>query len=120
MNKVVDSGIRIPESIQVDKTILQRIINRTVKSLKPRKVILFGSRVEGRAKEHSDIDLLVVLDEPMERERRFNFASQLGKGVGLRIQLIPILRETYEETKDVIGGIAYLATKYGVVLYENP
>jgi len=28
--------------------------------------------------------------------------------------------EEFEETREVIGGLAYPAQKYGVVLYENP
>jgi hypothetical protein len=28
--------------------------------------------------------------------------------------------QEFDETREVIGGIAYPAHKYGVVLYENP
>lgn len=39
-------------------TLVQRIVDR----FQPEKVILFGSHVTGTANEHSDIDLLVVME----------------------------------------------------------
>ena len=107
--------------VQLDPTKLQHIIESLVTKLKPQKMILFGSRAEWRAYKESDVDLLVVLDAPIDLDRgiRFELTSQLSREVGLRIQLIPMAIETYEETKGIIGGIAYPATKYGVVIYEN-
>jgi len=106
--------------VQMDTQTLQHIVERIVKILKPQKIILFGSRAERRAQEESDVDLLVILDAPIDRRAQFKLTSQISKEVALRIQLIPMVRATYEETKDTIGGIAYPATKYGVVIYENP
>jgi len=42
------------------------------------------------------------------------------KEIGLIIQLIFMREENYEETKEIIGGIANPATKYGVLIYEKP
>jgi len=109
-----------PNPIQLDSVKLRHIIERIVKKFSPQKIILFGSRAEGRAQEQSDVDLLVVMDRVIDRKIKFEFASELSMEVGIQIQLIPMVRETYEETKDVIGGIAYPATKYGVAIYENP
>jgi len=105
--------------VQLNPAKLQHIIESLVTKLKPQKMILFGSRAEWRAYKESGVDLLVVLDAPIDRGIRFELTSQLSREVGLRIQLIPMAIETYEETKGIIGGIAYPATKYGVVIYEN-
>jgi len=105
--------------IQLDSKKLQHITDYIVKRLKPQKIILFGSRSEGRAKKESDVDLLVILDSPIDKSIKFELISQLSKEVGVYVQLIPMITEQYEETKDIIGGIAYPATKYGVVIYEN-
>jgi hypothetical protein len=37
----------------------------------------------------------------------------------LPVQVITISRQEFEETQDVIGGIAYPAAKYGRVIYEK-
>ncbi|MDD1778676.1 MAG: nucleotidyltransferase domain-containing protein [Candidatus Helarchaeota archaeon] len=105
--------------IQLKPEKLQYIKEYLVKTLKPQKIILFGSRAESRAREESDVDLLIILDAPIDRKLHFNISSQLKKEVGLSIQLIFMQKETYEETKEIIGGIANPATKYGVLVYEN-
>lgn len=37
----------------------------------------------------------------------------------MQAQNQPISRQEFEETRDVIGGIAYPASKYGRVIYEK-
>jgi uncharacterized protein len=46
-----------------------------------REVVLFGSRARGEAHEDSDVDLLVVVDDLGERERReiFDLAYDAGR-----------------------------------------
>ena len=109
----------INSSFQLDSEKLHHIVEHIVKTLKPRKIILFGSRAEWRAREESDVDLLVVLDFPIDRSIKWGLSSQISKEVGVYVQLIPIVAEQYEETKDIIGGIAYPATRYGFVIYED-
>jgi uncharacterized protein len=41
----------------------------------------------------------------------------IGK-VNLPVDVILIATERFEATKDIVGGIAYPAHKYGRVLYE--
>ena len=105
--------------IQLEPEKLQYIKEYLVKTLKPQKIILFGSRAESRAREESDVDLLIILNVPVDRKLHLNISSQLKREVGLSIQLIFMQKDIYEETKEIIGGIANPATKYGVLIYEN-
>ena len=105
--------------IQLEPKKLQHIKEYLIRALKPQKIILFGSRAESRAREESDVDLLVILDVPIDRKLYFNISSQLKREIGLNVQLIFMQKDTYEETKEIIGGIANPATKYGVLIYEN-
>ena len=43
--------------------LIQEFIEKLSKDFKIHTVLFFGSRAEGRAKEHSDIDLIVVSDD---------------------------------------------------------
>ena len=47
---------------RVDENILQEITRQIVERFGPEKVILFGSHAWGDPGEHSDVDLLVVID----------------------------------------------------------
>ena len=44
---------------------LEKILNRIIKTLKPRRIILFGSRARGDFHTTSDIDIAVKTDIPL-------------------------------------------------------
>ncbi len=106
--------------LPLSEELLQEIKERIVCSLAPEKVILFGSYAEKRATAESDVDLLVVTGRPLNHKERWARVRGLFRDVPLPVQVITISEQEFEETRDVIGGIAYPATKYGTVIYEKP
>ena len=83
-----------------------------------RQIILYGSRAQGRGRPDSDFDLLVVAADPVvkrnERQRLRAYLTDVPYEVD-----VWVMGETeFEETKEVIGGLAFPAHKYGVVLHE--
>ncbi len=84
-----------------------------------KKVILFGSRATGTAGRDSDFDILVVeagVVPQREEARRLRKAiSELSYPVDVWV----MSEEEFEETKGVVGGLAYPANRHGIVLYEN-
>ena len=99
--------------------IINKITERLVQSLKPEKIILFGSYAEGRATPESDIDILTITDERLIPQDRYSLSHKLFNDFPIVVQLILITPDNYEETKDVIGGIAYPASNHGRILYEK-
>lgn len=86
-----------------------------------RRIILFGSRARGDARPDSDFDLLVVLRDTRP-ERKYAELLTLYRAlesVGVAAEPWVMSEEEFEETKSVIGGLAYPAWKEGVILYEN-
>ncbi len=100
--------------------LLREITERIVNALAPERVILFGSYAEGRATADSDLDLLVVTERPLSREERLTRTQGLFRDLPLSVQVITISQQTFAETRDVMGGIAYPASKYGRIIYEKP
>lgn len=86
-----------------------------------RKIILFGSRARGDAKPDSDLDLLVVTREATPTQQREYRQSlyQICRGFGVPVEPHVMTEETFEETRSVIGGLAYPASTEGVTLYPN-
>jgi predicted nucleotidyltransferase len=87
-----------------------------------RKIILFGSRARGDARADSDFDLLVVLPGITPSEKRSYLVDLYAalRGAGVTAELWVMDEEEFEESKQVIGGLAYPAWTEGVVLYDNP
>jgi predicted nucleotidyltransferase len=106
--------------LPLTKELLGEIKKRIVDAFAPERVILFGSYAEGRATADSDLDLLVVTERPVDRKEQLARTQALFREMPLPVQVIIISRQEFEETQDVIGGIAYPASKYGRVIYEKP
>ena len=85
------------------------------------RIILFGSRARGDARADSDYDLLVIVRAATRaeaREYRHRLYDAL-RGFGARAEPWVMTEEEFEETRSVIGGLAYPASTEGVVLHPN-
>ena len=83
-----------------------------------RKLILYGSRVRGTAAPDSDFDLLVVEADPVVPREERRQLRRLLADLPVPVDVWVMGEQEFEETKDVIGGLAYPAHKYGIVLNE--
>ena len=102
----------------VDETLLNEVVRRVLTVARPHKIVLFGSAATGDMTRDSDIDLLVVEPDAADtRDRSVRIRRALGD-VPYPVDVIVMSSERFEETKNLIGGIAYPANKYGRVLYE--
>ena|SRR2546428_7483566 len=103
---------------RMDDSLAQEIVRRILKVAQPDRIIVFGSAATGTMTRDSDIDLLVLErgnGEPREAALR---ARDALAGLGFPFDVVVMPSERFEETKNVIGGIAYPAHKYGRVIYE--
>ena len=102
----------------IDQTLAHELVRRILAAAAPDRIILFGSAAGGNMNRDSDIDLLVVEPNPANtRQESVRIRRALGD-VGYPVDVIVISTERFEETKNIFGGIAYPAHKYGRVLYE--
>ena len=98
--------------------IIDEIILRVRRAANPERIILFGSAATGKMTRDSDIDLLVLEYEPGNtREKSVRIRQAIGS-MGYPFDIIVMATERFEESKGIIGGIAYPVNKYGKVIYE--
>ena len=101
-----------------DGDLLKKVVDRILIVAKPERIILFGSGATGLMTRDSDLDLLVVeRDFKSQREESTRLRKALGD-IGIPVDVFAMTPERFEETKGVIGGLAYPANKYGKVIYE--
>jgi len=99
--------------------LIHQIVQKIVAGCGPEKIILFGSSVCGAPRPQSDLDVLVIMDTTLPpRERSVRLRQAIGP-VGIPLDLFVLTPDEYQETKDVIGGIAYAPAKYGRIVYEK-
>ncbi len=98
----------------------REIVARILSAAQPARIVLFGSAATETMEQGSDVDLLVLEDNGANpREEAVRIREALS-GLGLAFDVVVMPLERFEETKNVIGGIAHPAHKYGRVLYEAP
>ena len=103
----------------ISHTLIAEIVRRIREVTQPQRIILFGSAATGQMTEDSDIDLLVLEPTPVDPRQESVLIRQAVRGLGYPFDIIVMATDRFEETKDVIGGIAYPANKYGRVIYEE-
>ena len=104
--------------MRIDDGLTQEIVRRVLTAARPDRVILFGSAATGQMTRDSDIDLLIVEPAPPNRHVESVKIRRAIGDIGYPVDVIVISTERFEETKNIFGGIAYPAHKYGRVLYE--
>ena len=105
-------------AMRIDESLVKEIVERILSAVVPAKIILFGSAAMGEMTSDSDIDLLIVEPNPTDRRKESVKIDATLSGLGYPFDIIVISNEWFEASKNVIGGIAYPANKYGKVIYE--
>lgn len=97
---------------------LQRLTRSIVEAFHPRKIILFGSRANGRTRPDSDVDILVIMDSNKPAGRR---AADIYRKLGWRRFPLDVIVFTPREISRKMSGFdPFLEDimKNGRVLYE--
>jgi predicted nucleotidyltransferase len=103
----------------ISPTLVSEIVKRILEVAEPQRVILFGSAATGEMTKDSDVDLLVLESTPNDSRQESVRIRQAMRGLGYPFDIIVMAVERFEESKNIIGGIAYPAHKYGKVIYEQ-
>ena len=84
------------------------------------KVILFGSRARGEAREDSDWDILVVVGGGASWKSLFKLRSRvvvrIYKSLGLEIDLIAVSSDWFESRRNMWGSIEREAAREGITV----
>ena len=102
----------------IGEQLRNEIVRRISSTTKVARIVLFGSAATGQMSRDSDVDLLVLEDEPGDVRQEMTRLRAALRGLETPFDVVVMSNSRFEETKDVIGGIAYPANKYGQVIYD--
>ncbi|MDQ3698469.1 MAG: nucleotidyltransferase domain-containing protein [Gemmatimonadota bacterium] len=111
-----DERANNPRSSVSDDT-LGEVVKRILAVCRPDQVILFGSAATGQMTPDSDIDLLVLGRDVVDAEEALCIRQALA-GLPFPFDVVVMSSDRFEETRGVIGGIAWPAARHGKVIYE--
>ena len=103
----------------IDERLRAEIVRRTLTVARPQRIILFGSAATGRMTRDSDIDLLVLEPEPHDARKMSVRIGDALRGLGFPIDVMVMATSRFEQTRDLVGGIAYPVSRSGQVIYES-
>ena len=92
-------------------------IQSIVSAYQPERVILFGSQARGDAGPDSDVDLLVVFTEEVDRRERRAQILRLLRGMPFAKDVL--VATTANLTRPLIGSALADAVREGVTVYER-
>ena len=100
------------------KKLLDEVTRRIVASVRPQRVLLFGSAARGRMNRNSDLDMLVVMREPVHRRHTAQKIYRNLHGTGIAVNIIVATEKDLETYGQRAGTILRSALQEGRVLYE--
>jgi uncharacterized protein len=101
-----------------NKKLLDEVTRRIVASVKPQRVLLFGSAARGRITRNSDFDVLVIMREPVHRRQTAQKIYRNLHGTGIAVDIVVATEEDLEKYGRRAGTILKSALQEGRVLYE--
>ena len=84
----------------------------------PKRLILFGSHARGDARDDSDVDLMVVEENPSDRLMEMVRLNRMLRRLEVAVDLLVVSEEKFTHWRDTPGNVYFEASSEGRVLYE--
>lgn len=105
-------------NVKLDHPPIADTVDAIVGALRPRRVILYGSRARGDARDDSDIDLLVEIDSGESLEESRAIVQRLKpRDWGGDTDILVVSAEAMDRGSDDVGSVIYDVVREGKTLY---
>jgi predicted nucleotidyltransferase len=108
----------VPVISTPNQRLLDEVTRRIVASVKPRRVVLFGSGARGRMNRNSDFDMLVVMRERVHRRQTAQKIYRNLHGSGIAVDIVVATENDLKKYGKRAGTILKTALQEGRVIYE--
>jgi predicted nucleotidyltransferase len=104
--------------MKVPAEVLDELVRRLVEAVHPTRIILFGSASRGEMREHSDLDVMVVVPDNLSQKEIWNRAFSALRRLGFATDLVVVNEGTLAKYADCPGLVYEQALKEGKELYH--
>ncbi|MBU4173607.1 MAG: nucleotidyltransferase domain-containing protein [Actinobacteria bacterium] len=101
-----------------NEQILSELVRRIVDSVRPLRIILFGSGACGEMGPDSDLDLLVVMPDGVHRRRTAQAVYRSLRGLGVPKDVVVVTESDVRQYASNPSLILYQALRQGKELYH--
>ena len=101
-----------------DMKLVDKAVQQIAEAFSPEKIIIFGSVAKGTATEHSDLDILVVMDTELEFPYREVEVRKVISNIQIPKDVLVLTPSEYAEDSENPWDIAHEISLTGVVAYE--
>lgn len=114
----MESPVRVPET--VPQTVLDTLVRQIVARAHPRRIILFGSAARGQFTSDSDLDVLVVMPNGIDRRHTAQDLIVELAGLGVSTDVVVVTEDDIRDYGNNPSLVLYPALKEGRELYRAP
>jgi len=101
-----------------DEKVLTELVRRLVQTIKPLRIILFGSAARSEMGPNSDIDVLVIMPDGVHRRRTAQAAYRSLRGLGFAKDIVVVTESDVREYSANPSLVLYPALRQGKELYH--
>lgn len=104
----------------IDEKLIQQVTDKIITHVQPEKVVLFGSWAWGEPDTDSDLDLLVIHDSTLRRDKRAREISRLFASRRFPLDILVYTPREVEQCQKMQGSFVKYILDHGRILYERP
>ncbi|MCX6646989.1 MAG: nucleotidyltransferase domain-containing protein [bacterium] len=103
----------------VRDNLVKSIVQRIARSIKPERIILFGSRADATGRDDSDVDLLIIYNGSLSKRQVKLQIRKLFPHPDFSLDVFVLTPEEFEKQKKIANTLAREASDKGVVCYAG-
>jgi predicted nucleotidyltransferase len=104
--------------MMIDERKLQEAVQRIIAVARPSRVILFGSYGRGDADAGSDLDLMVIKPQVVDKYTEMIHLHEAVGSIGVGVDVLVYSEAEIEERRDWCTSPIYWALREGRTLYD--
>lgn len=99
---------------------INKIINYAAYVAEPDKIILFGSMVNGKANVYSDVDLLIITEDVIDKKEVITKIKTHSNQYSLKTDVLIYAKPELENELKMQNSFVAAIYKHGKIVYKKP